>query len=390
METTDRKAERPVCPGCMRPCDGVCPRCGEHPEGLYIPHALAPGRMLGNEVILGCALAAGETSILYIGYDQRRKRRVLVEELFAPAHMVRNRDGTVCGVDGVLPEELAQYDRQSGRRFRRVLYDNNTVYRVGRYPCLFRRIRAKRAEISCFAWAEASLIGAREEQQDASRCCLGEDWIFAVLCDGMGGLPQGAVASQYCAERLVQALAELLEAEEAEIPQLLKALVRETDGETAALTTGDGAVLGCGTTLVCAFLRQERLYYASVGDSRLYLIRGTGILQLNREHNLRSRLIGQGEEGAAAHPQAEALTSYIGLGSGLEIDCVEKPCRLEQGDTLLLCSDGVYRTVAEPRLTELCSGSPSAAAAGIRREVEAKALPWQDNASCLEIGRAHV
>lgn len=384
----NRRAGQSVCPGCMRPCNGVCPRCGEHPEGLYVPRALEPGHALGSEVILGRALEAGETSIRYIGYDQRQKRRILVEELFAPAYMARGEEGTVCLTDGAFAEELRRQMRRLEHMRCRLLYYNNTVYQVRHYPRLPWRRPANGAGASCFAWSEASIIGSRKEQQDASRCCLGKDWVYAVLCDGMGGLPRGAVASRYCVEQMVRNLPELLEAKEPDVPQLLRRCIQELDVQVAAMAAPDGTAFGCGTTLVCAFVRESRLYYASVGDSHLYLIRGTGILQLNEEQNLRSLLTRQGEEAkAAAHPQAGALTSYIGMGGNLEIDCVERPCHLERGDMLLLCSDGVYNALTEKELTALCGGSASAAAAGIRREIEAKALPRQDNATCVLLQR---
>lgn len=224
-------------------------------------------------------------------------------------------------------------------------------------------------------------VGAREEQQDACRCALGDSWACAVLCDGMGGLPHGANASRWCVSRMAEGIPELLRTAEADIPFVLREQACQADAGVSALVGVDGRPLGCGTTLVCAYVREGRLYYAAVGDSHLYLIRGDGLLLLNEEHNLRSRMLRQGKDEPSARGQA--LTSYIGMGGGLEIDCPEKPCILEPGDVLLLCSDGVYHALADRELTRLCAAaSVREAAEGIVRRVEEKRLPGQDNAAC--------
>lgn len=129
--------ERPVCPGCMRPYKGgACRRCGELPEGLYVPFALEAGTMLGEEAILGRALNAGEDFIQYIGYDQKAKRRVLVRELFVPALLIREEDGSVRFRDSAAKEEVSRLVRHWEQREKRLLAWNNTVYAVLPYPSL--------------------------------------------------------------------------------------------------------------------------------------------------------------------------------------------------------------------------------------------------------------
>lgn len=366
-----------VCPGCMRPYRGaVCPHCGEAPEGLYVPWALEAGTPLGTEVILGRALDAGENYIRYIGYDQRKKKRVLVRELFVPSLMTREEDGSVRPRSGAAAGEAARLALNWGQRRGCLISCNNTVYEVLRLPW-----HSPRQAKSSFQNAWASAQGVREEQQDACRCCQGTDWTYAVLCDGMGGLPHGARASRWCAAQMAGGLPDLLAAEEEAVPALLRQQAQQADLGLAWVRDEAGRPLGCGTTLVCAYVRRTRLYYAAVGDSRLYVVRGDRIVQLNEEHNLISRLRRQGREEQS--PQGEALTSYIGMGGGLEVDCRDRPLDLEPGDAVLLCSDGVYRALAEKELAGLCAGQTAReAAAGIIGRVEEKRLPGQDNATC--------
>lgn len=345
-----------------------------------MPYALDAGTPLGGEAVLGRALDAGEDFIRYLGYDQRKKRRILVRELFAPALMVRGEDGAVRPRDGSAGEEAARLLRRWEGRGRPLLHWNQTVYDTAPYPRLPWRRPGRAASSLRSAWAATP--GAREEQQDACQCALGETWAFAVLCDGMGGLPHGAAASRWCVSRMVRGLPQLLEAEEGDLPALLRRQVREADAGAAALSDGEGRPLGCGATLVCAYVRERRLYYAAAGDSHLYLVRGDGLLRLNEEHNLLSRLRRQGREEDAS-PRGQALTSFLGMGGGLEIDCPDTPCRLEPGDMLLLCSDGVYRALSGEEMTALCAApTVREAAAGIIRRVEDKRLPGQDNATC--------
>ena len=126
------------------------------------------------------------------------------------------------------------------------------------------------------------------------------------------------------------------------------------DQSVAELKDERGRRLKAGTTLIAVYCREEKLTWISVGDSRIYHIRGQNIVTLNREHNYRLMLENQLNAGLITRefyekeektPQAEALTSFIGMNGLRIVDITEKPVILRKGDIVMLCSDGIYKSL---------------------------------------------
>lgn len=179
------------------------------------------------------------------------------------------------------------------------------------------------------------------------------------------------------------------------MPNLLR-VAREVDAEIRALRNTQGRALHCGSTLVCVVVREERIYVFHLGDSRLYRVRNGRMEQLTQDHTLYNQLrqeVARGElsqQEMDAYPKKEALTQYIGSG--------QKPAAIHAeaisfapDDTLLLCSDGVYRALPEERLVELlCMDGPvENVVRALLRVVQNENIPYQDNATAIVIRRAH-
>lgn len=217
---------------------------------------------------------------------------------------------------------------------------------------------------SCYAIiGEHLLIGSREYQQDAIRSAViknenGGDLRRAVglLADGMGGMEGGEKASNQSVDTLLDDY-RLLE-EGSNITSFLRHSIAKLDAMVFNLKNDSGQRLGAGTTLVGVILEEDKLYWASVGDSRIYIIREGEIARMTTDHNLLTRLMKQVEAGkmsleeAMADKQREALTSYIGIGGIEQIDLSEKPLQLKTGDIILLCSDGLYRSLSDEEILE--------------------------------------
>jgi PPM family protein phosphatase len=120
-----------------------------------------------------------------------------------------------------------------------------------------------------------------------------------------------------------------------------------------------------GTTCTCAILQREELFYGHVGDSRLYLLRNGAITSLTRDHTYLQQMIDDGTITAAQaqdHPMKGVLTSALGGKSAVGADFSDVPIRLEPGDILLLCTDGLYGLVSDEELLALTqSHAPSEA-----------------------------
>ncbi len=227
-------------------------------------------------------------------------------------------------------------------------------------------------------------IGARNEQQDSFGISnMEEDFvknngILAIVADGMGGMSNGSQYSKLTVQTALQSFNNE-NSEKDDETTLLRILKRVTDAvENSGLEGG-------GSTLVAVLIREKLLHFISVGDSRIYLMRNGGLIQLNREHVYGRELddmVANGlkdAEEAAADPQRAALTSFIGISSEMKVDRNIRPIPLYSGDKIVLMSDGIYGFISEGEMKELLLQEPMEAAEAIRNAVVAKQNPQQDN-----------
>ena len=120
---------------------------------------------------------------------------------------------------------------------------------------------------------------------------------------------------------------------------------------------------GMGTTATAAVLVENQLYYAHIGDSRLYLVRGDAILRVTHDHSYVGRLFENGvisAEEAEAHPQRNILTAALGAGAEASPDTPEHPISLEPGDILVLCTDGLWGQLSDREVQEMVSENTAA------------------------------
>jgi protein phosphatase len=203
----------------------------------------------------------------------------------------------------------------------------------------------------------------------------------ALLCvaDGMGGMEAGEVASR-TALRTILSGATLPAPPAAgedgggpahQEPRLdLVALVK------AAATAVHGAALGraMGTTVTCAEVHDGVLTLAHVGDTRAYLLSGGGLTQLTADHSLVAAMVASGvltKEEADGHPDSNKVLRSLGSQRELPngyVDTLEAAygsatLQLQPGDWLLLCSDGIWGSVPDERITEVLMQAPDCPAA---------------------------
>ena len=201
-------------------------------------------------------------------------------------------------------------------------------------------------------------IGARQCQQDALYVPkerqdneLRAKGYLCVLCDGMGGMQGGEIASSLCVSKLASDFYSV--DEELPVNDFLRNEMIALDEAVADLRGADGKPLHAGTTLSCAVIKDGLLHWASVGDSRIYIIRGVEMVQATRDHNyylelnqcVRDGRLSQAE--ADQHPQRECLISFVGMGGIKLMDINRRPFVLREGDIVVLCSDGLYRTLSD-------------------------------------------
>ncbi len=230
-------------------------------------------------------------------------------------------------------------------------------------------------------------IGARESQQDAWGMAgggeAGEE-MLAVVADGMGGLADSGQVSK----EILSAMQEAYDPKEDTPPdRKLKQLLMLAGERVDRMLAGSGRK--SGSTLAACIIRGHSLFWLSVGDSRIYLSRGGGVIALSQDHDFRQDLdllAMQGEisfEEAETDPRKESLTSYIGNGFPRKVGYNKEPLILHRGDKVLIVSDGIYRALTQEELAVCLRGNAGAAASRIRREIGRKALKGQDNYTAL-------
>lgn len=227
--------------------------------------------------------------------------------------------------------------------------------------------------------------GDRERQEDSFAVVNAADpqlqeaqGLLALVADGMGGMEDGKAASQWTAERFLQLFQER---EGEDMPGWFYRSAHTVSDEVFRQFGGRS-----GSTLVVVHIQGERLHWLSVGDSAIYLCRNGGVFQLNREHTCLNRLFLQElereviqKERAIADPDAPRLTSFVGIDRLTEVDLSLRPLTLQQGDALLLCSDGISGVLTPPEVLECMSPDPEEGARLLERMVLEKQVMGQDN-----------
>lgn len=198
--------------------------------------------------------------------------------------------------------------------------------------------------------------------------------LFAVA-DGMGGARAGEVAAEIVVDTLAEGLPDTGTDEER-----LATVVRDANARIHERARSDAERAGMGTTVTAAYVGDDGVAVAHVGDSRAYRLRDGELERLTHDHSLVAELVRRGkltEEEAEEHPQKSVITRALGAEAGVEVDTHTHPAR--GGDVFLLCSDGLTGMVPEERIGELLAESHSLKAAGQGLIREANERGGRDN-----------
>lgn len=179
-----------------------------------------------------------------------------------------------------------------------------------------------------------------------------------VVCDGMGGHEAGEVASEIAINTISRLAPENLDAD------ALGHAVEEAN--LAIIDAADKGIgrEGMGTTCTAAILEGNRLAIAQVGDSRAYLLHNGTLQQLTRDHSVVADLVESGEitpAEARTHQWRSFITRALGLEPYTKPDLYE--IDVDQGDRLMLCSDGLYSMISDKEIENIMSQTSSTAAA---------------------------
>ncbi len=175
---------------------------------------------------------------------------------------------------------------------------------------------------------------------------------LAAVADGMGGHRGGKTAARTAVDVLFETYYKSAS------PTILEALsdaFGEANAAVHRLAASDPALAGMGSTLTAMAIKGNQLTVGHVGDSRGYHISRGRIRQLTDDHSLTAGLISAGiisAQAAKDHPDRHRLTRAIGIHTTPSAKISASPQTVSWGDYLLICCDGLWETVAEPRLLE--------------------------------------
>lgn len=185
---------------------------------------------------------------------------------------------------------------------------------------------------------------------------------LAIVADGMGGYEGGQEASRLA----VETVRHVYDHEFNGNPQsALSTGLQKAHDAIQRYALEHPEFSGMGTTCTALAIVDHQLFFAHVGDSRLYLAHGETLQRLTRDHSYVGRLVETGivsSEDAESHPQRHILTAALGSGREIIPDAPVHPTSLQEGDLLILCTDGLWSVVSERQLSQIAHANPPAEA----------------------------
>lgn len=212
--------------------------------------------------------------------------------------------------------------------------------------------------------AKSDVGKVRANNQDsysAGEMSDGSAW--AVVCDGMGGAAGGNVASSKAVDKIARSIRDCYRPgmRPSSIINVLDSAIVTANAEVYDASVSDPDLSGMGTTCVAALVVDGVVYIAHVGDSRAYLVGRSGDIRcLTKDHSVVQSLVENGSitaEEARNFPGKNIITRAIGVEKDVLVDFDEAP--INEGDILILCTDGLTNFVTDEQITEILADSSS-------------------------------
>jgi len=188
---------------------------------------------------------------------------------------------------------------------------------------------------------------------------LSHQGILLLVCDGMGGAAAGDLAARIAADAVKQQLVGAGQAVVEHPNESLKSAVSGANGAVLAEAKAHPAVRGMGTTCTAAIVLPDRMSVAQVGDSRAYLLRDGRLQRMTRDQTMAEELVDAGAlrpDQVSTYRYRHVLVQAVGTKSIIEP--VTSEARLQRGDRILLCSDGLHGPVPDHEISRIL-GAPA-------------------------------
>ena len=238
-------------------------------------------------------------------------------------------------------------------------------------------IRIEQAHLSVMAGTHPGMSGKNNEDRFAVTAFQVSESdptpvLLAVLCDGIGGHRAGEIAAEIAVNVITQRVAD---SDGSSPVDILFNAIQEASEVIYKSAQVDETREGMGATVACAWVHGNQLYTATVGDSRIYLVRGGSIRQLSVDHTWVQEALEMGvlhPNQVNGHPNAHVIRRYLGSPEPPEVDLRMRLARneadsqavanqgvqLRPGDRLLLCSDGLTDLVSDAEILSILQRTP--------------------------------
>ena len=176
-----------------------------------------------------------------------------------------------------------------------------------------------------------------------------------LVADGMGGHNAGEYASKVTVETIVERIAD---SAQTDALRCFDEAIQAANGRIRKLAAASYLLAGMGTTVVAASCDGNRLSVANVGDSRLYVVGPQEIRQITRDHSWVEEMVlrgGIGREEARNHPDKNIITRAVGAEDTVKADFFS--VRLEEGDMVLMCTDGLTTMLEDREIRMILNGA---------------------------------
>ena len=223
----------------------------------------------------------------------------------------------------------------------------------------------------------------RELNEDSCFVTADEKTAIAAVADGMGGHNAGEIASLCAVEGVKEFINENNIFDDPRIK--LSSLIEKINKDIYKKAVTTRGLIGMGTTLTVAAISENKVYVAHVGDTRAYILNDS-LTQLTLDHSYVEELCQMGritKEEARVHPGRNQLTRAVGTEDEVKIDTYVSD--VNEGDILLLTSDGLTNMLDDERIAEILKESPNLSSAMEELVYEANENGGFDNISAVAI-----
>lgn len=185
---------------------------------------------------------------------------------------------------------------------------------------------------------------------------LSDGTSWSIVCDGMGGVHGGKIASTAAIEMVSEKIRKCynVSMSVSSLENLLLSSITTANVDVFDRGIYDKSLKGMGTTIVSAIVKNNEACIAHVGDSRAYIIRNNTIEQITKDHSLVQQMLDSGQITKSEYennPIKNIITRAMGVSEKIDIDF--DFVNVNEGDALLLCTDGLSGLVSDERLLEI-------------------------------------